>query len=200
MILKRYDTLRFDMMDHYARGARQTDGSRPSTTRAGAPMSTPMSTPSSMAMTAPPIFDPFPVNVRIKISALWASTMFVIAFVDIFGLFRADYRADIEAGEVSGFTIGQSFLLATTVYVAIPSLMVFLTLVLRPKVSRIANITLSIVYALTIVGAAIGEWNYYLLASAIELVLLGTIVWYARTWPRVASPTAISDRMAPHGV
>ncbi|OFW71215.1 MAG: hypothetical protein A2Y55_10810, partial [Actinobacteria bacterium RBG_16_68_12] len=103
------------------------------------------------------------VNVRIKISALWTSMLFVFAYVDLFSLYRPDFRADVEAGEISGFTINQSFLLGTTAYVVIPSLMVFLSLILRPGVNRIANIALSVMYALTIIAGAIGEWNYYIL-------------------------------------
>ena len=38
---------------------------------------------------------------RSKISALWVSLLFVFAYVDIFGFFRADVRAEIEAGEVT---------------------------------------------------------------------------------------------------
>ncbi|HYN37232.1 MAG TPA: hypothetical protein VEV82_09700 [Actinomycetota bacterium] len=30
---------------------------------------------------------------------------------------------------------------------------------------------------------AIGEWNYYIFGSAVEVALLGTIVYYAWTWP-----------------
>ncbi len=126
------------------------------------------------------------VNVRFKISALWAAMLFVFVYVDLFSLYRPDFRADIEAGEVAGFTIGQGFLLGTTLYILIPSLMVFLALVLRPRASRIANIALGIVYALTIVGAAIGEWSYFILGSAVEVGLLGAIVYYAWTWPREA--------------
>jgi hypothetical protein len=131
---------------------------------------------------------PSSVNVRIKLSALWASMLFVFAYVDLFSLYRRDFRADLEAGEVSGFTINQSFLLGTTVYVVIPSLMVFLALVLRPRVSRIADIALAIVYALTIVAGAIGEWNYYILGSAVEVALLAAIVYYAWTWPKETRP------------
>jgi hypothetical protein len=128
--------------------------------------------------------EPSNVNVRTKISALWASMLFVFAYVDLFSLYRPDYRADIEAGEIAGFTINQSFLLGITVYVLIPSLMVFLALVLRPRLNRIANIALGIVYALTIIAGAIGEWNYYILGSAIEVALLAAIVYYAWTWPK----------------
>ena len=132
-------------------------------------------------------FEPFPVNVRVKISALWASMLFVFAYVDLFSLYRADVRADIDAGELGGFTIGQSFLLGTTAYVLIPALMVVGALVLRPQVNRIANMALSAVYALTIVGGAIGEWDCYVLGSAIEVVLLAAVAHHAWTWPRAAS-------------
>lgn len=137
-------------------------------------------------MAAATKLEAFPVNVRIKISALWASMLFVFAYVDLFSLYRADVRADIAAGELGGFTIDQSFLLGTTAYVVIPALMVFGALVLRPRVNGVVNIALSVVYALTIIGGAIGEWNYYLLGSAIEIGLLAAVVYYAWTWPRDA--------------
>ncbi len=129
-------------------------------------------------------FEPSPVSVRTKISGLWAAMLFVFAYVDIFSLYRPDFRADIEAGRISGFAIGQSFLLATTIYVVLPSLMVFAVLVMRPGVSRLVNLGLSVVYALTIIAGAIGEWNYYLFGSAVEVALLALIFYYAWTWPR----------------
>jgi len=129
-------------------------------------------------------FEPFKVNVRMKISALWTAILFVFAYVDIFSIYRADFRADVEAGVIGGFTVNQTFLLATTVYVVIPSLMVFGALVLRPKINRIANIVLSIIYAITIIAGAVGEWSYYILGSTIEVALLMAIVYYAWTWPK----------------
>jgi hypothetical protein len=129
-------------------------------------------------------FEPSNVNVRIKIVALWTSMLFVFAYVDLFSLYRPDFRADLDAGEIAGFTVNQAFILGTTAYIVIPSLMVFLTLILRPRVSRIANIVLGIIYALTIIASAIGEWNYYILGSAVEVALLAAIISYAWTWPK----------------
>jgi hypothetical protein len=143
-------------------------------------------------MTAKTKFEPSNVNVRIKISALWTSMLFVFAYVDIFSLYRPDFRADIEAGEIAGFTVNQSFLLGTTVYVVIPSLMLFCALVLRPRVNRVGNIVLGIVYAPTIIAGAIGEWSYYIFGSAIEVALLAAIVYYAWTWPKETSPTSMT--------
>ena len=147
-------------------------------------------------MTADTTLDPAIVNVRIKIAALWTAMLFVFAYVDLFSLYRPDFRADLEAGAIAGFTVNQAFLLGTTAYVVLPSLMVFGVLILRPRVNRIVNIALSIVYALTIIGSAIGEWNYYILGSAIEVALLAAIVYYAWTWPRATPPLATTGREA----
>jgi hypothetical protein len=62
--------------------------------------------------------------------------------------------------------------------------MVFGALVLRPSINWIANIVLGVVYSLTIIAGAIGEWRYYVLGSAIEVAALAGVVYYAWTWPR----------------
>ena len=133
-------------------------------------------------------FEPAIVNVRTKISALWTSMLFVFAYVDLFSLYRPDFRADLEAAEVGGFTVDQPFLLVTTGYIVIPSLMVFSTLVLQPRLNRIANIALGIVYIVTIVIGAVGEWIYYILGSVVEVAMLAVVIYYAWTWPKQAPP------------
>jgi hypothetical protein len=140
------------------------------------------------------------INPRIKIAALWASMMFIFAYVDLFSLYRADIRADLEAGTMSTFRIGQAFLLGVTLYIGLPSLMVFLSLVLPVKITRIANIALPVIYGLTIVGGAVGEWNYYILGSAIEVALLAGIAYYAWTWPTATdtAATAPPEESAAH--
>ncbi len=140
-------------------------------------------------MTADDKYEPSLVNVRIRISGLWTAMLFIFAYVDIFSFFRPDFRAEVEAGVVAGFTVNESFLLGTTMYVVVPSLMVFGTLILRPKLNRIANIGLAAIYAVTIMAGVIGEWNYYILGSAIEVALLAGIVYYAWTWPKQPAPS-----------
>jgi membrane-anchored protein YejM (alkaline phosphatase superfamily) len=158
-----------------------------------------MPTPAEKAqMTADAKFEPSNVNVRTKISALWTALLFLYAYVDIFSLYRTDIRADLEVGQISGFTVNQSFLLGTTIYVVIPSLMVFAALVVKPRVNQPANIALSIIYALTIIAGAIGEWSYYILSSAIEVALLACIVYYAWTWPKLAPPASTSEAAPYH--
>jgi Family of unknown function (DUF6326) len=131
------------------------------------------------------ILDDVRIGVRLKISALWIAMLFLFAYGDIFGFFRAGVIEEVIAGKVSGIKITQVFLFAVSVYIAIASLMVFLSLVLKPKVNRWTNIVLPILYIVSIAVSAIGEtWAYYLFLSVAESSLLLLIVWYAWTWAK----------------
>ena len=126
------------------------------------------------------------IDVKLVLSALWIAMLIVFAYGDIFGFFRADILRAALAGMVAtmGITIDQMFLVFSTAYILIPTLMVVLSLVLRPRVNRIVNIVVALVYAVSIIALCIGEeWVYYLVASAVEVVLLVAIVRTAWTWP-----------------
>jgi hypothetical protein len=124
------------------------------------------------------------IGVRLKIAALWIAMLFLFAYGDIFGFFRTGLIEDVIAGEVSGIKITQVFLFAVSVYVAIAAVMVFLTLVLKPRVNRWTNIVLPILYIVSIVASLIGEdWAYFYFLSIAESALLLLILWYAWTWP-----------------
>ena len=123
------------------------------------------------------------IDVRLKIAALWAATLFLFAYGDIFGLYRPGLIKDVMAGTVSGVKVNQAFLVAISAYVAIPIAMVFLTLVLKPAINRWTNIVLAGLYAVSVVLLSIGEaWVYYYFLSAMETVLLLLIVWFAWRW------------------
>ena len=127
------------------------------------------------------------VGVRPKISALWVAILVLFAYGDIFGFFKPGQIEEVMSGEISGIEITQGFLFAISVYIAIASVMIFLTLVLKPAVARWTNIVLAILYIVSIIAAAIGEDAYYLFLSAVEIAMLLLIVGYAWTWPRQSS-------------
>jgi hypothetical protein len=108
--------------------------------------------------------------------------LFLFAYGDIFGSFAPGHIEEILGGEISGITIPQAFLFFVSVYVAIASVMVFLTPVLWPRVTRWMNIVLPILYVVSIVASAIGESAYFVFLSIAEIALLVLIVWYAWTW------------------
>ena len=127
------------------------------------------------------------IDVKLVLSALWIAMLIVFAYVDIFGFLRADVLDAALDGKVAvtGIAIDQMFLAFTSVYILIPTLMALLSLVLRPRVNRMVNIVVALVYAVSIIASCIGEgWVYYLLGSGVEVVLLVAIVRTAWTWPR----------------
>ena len=137
-----------------------------------------------MSTSSSGILEDVRIGVRLKISALWVAMLFLFAYGDIFGFFRTGLIEEVIEGEVSGVEITQVFLFGVSVYIAIASAMVFLSLVLRPRVNRRVNIVLPILYIVSIAISSIGEtWAYYYFMSAAESALLALIVWYAWTWP-----------------
>ena len=126
------------------------------------------------------------VDVKLVLCALWIAMLFVFAYVDIFASLRADVLKAALDGKVAttGFTVNQIFLTLTLIYILLPTLMVVLSLLLKPRVNRIVNIVVSVLYIVTIIASAIGEtWVYYFLGSAIEVILLVAIARTAWKWP-----------------
>jgi Family of unknown function (DUF6326) len=103
------------------------------------------------------ILDDVRIGVRLKIAALWIAMLFLFAYGDIFGFFNTGRIEDVIAGEVSGMKITQALLLGVSVYIAIASVMTFLTLVLAPRVSRWTNIVLPFLYLATIVASVMAK-------------------------------------------
>ena len=126
------------------------------------------------------------VDVKLVLCALWVAMLFVFAYVDIFASLRADVLKAALDGKVAttGFTVNQVFLTLTLIYILLPTLMVVLSLLLKPRVNRIINIVVSVLYIITIIGSAIGEtWVYYFLGSFVEVILLVAIARTAWKWP-----------------
>jgi hypothetical protein len=124
------------------------------------------------------------VGVRLKISSLWIAMLFLFAYGDIFGFFKPGQIQDVISGEVSGIKITQAFLLGASIYIAVASVMVFLSLVLRAGVSRWTNVVLPVLFIVSIAVSVIGEtWVYFIFLSIAEIALLLLIIWYAWTWP-----------------
>jgi len=99
-----------------------------------------------------------PVDVRVRLASLWTTIMIIIVvFVDLFLLYRADIRANIEAGKMLIFEIIETFLLGVIIYVVLPTLMIVLSVHLLRPVLRPLTFVLAPLFALTIIGGAVGE-------------------------------------------
>jgi hypothetical protein len=88
---------------------------------------------------------------------------------------------------IPGIEITPVFLFGAAVLMAIPSLMIFLSVALNAKVNRWINIVFGSVYTLVILGTVVmpGEtWAYYYFYNILEVVRTSLVVWHAVKWPK----------------
>ena len=125
------------------------------------------------------------VPVRFKLAALWTSVMFCYVYGDYFELYTPGKLQDMLNGEMAIGTVTQGMLVGTTILMAVPSLMIFLSLVLSAVVSRWLNVGAGLFYAAIMLLILFnGGWAFYMLFATIEVILTLLAVWYAWSWPR----------------
>lgn len=132
------------------------------------------------------VLEEIKVSLKLKLAALWTSFMFLYIYVDYFHLYMPNKIEDILKGRVFEFDITQGFLLVTLVFVAIPVLMIFLSVALPAKVNRWTNIILATIYIPYMLFNLAGEaWPHMIFGAAVEVVLLLLIIHYSWKWPRI---------------
>jgi len=128
------------------------------------------------------------VSLNLKLAMLWASLLFLYIYIDYFALYMPGKIKGILKGNVFKFDITQGFLMAALASVTIPSLMVFLSVVLPAKVNRWTNIIIAAVYIPYSLFNLAGEyWMHMLFGAVAEVILLCLIIRYAWKWPRIAT-------------
>lgn len=128
-----------------------------------------------------------PVPVRLRLALLWVAMLLVFAYVDVFAFFRADVLESALDGEISGtgIAVGQGFLVGVLGYVLPAILMVVASVYLRAHTLLVTTLVVAPLYAASIIALCVGEtWVYYLLGSAVEVVLLVAITVTAWRWRR----------------
>lgn len=135
------------------------------------------------------VLEEFKVSVNVKLASLWASSMFFYIYVDYFHLYMPGSISEIIEGRVFLFEIGQVFVLASLVSVAIPALMIFLSVSLPSKLNRWANLSVATIYIPYTLFNLVGEaWVHMVFGAVVEVALLLLIVRHAWTWPRIEKP------------
>lgn len=130
------------------------------------------------------MLDDIKVHVRFKLSALWCSVMFCYVYGDYFELYQPAKLQEMLSGRTALGAATQGALMGMAAVMAVPSLMIFLSLILPPTANRWMNIVLGAVYSVIMVLAIRDSWYFYVLLGLIEIVLTLLIVWYAWTWPK----------------
>jgi len=127
------------------------------------------------------------VNIKIKLSALWTSVTFFYIYGDYFELY--------VPGKVQGIINGNSMLdnpiklFAASLLLAIPALMVCLSVILKPSVNRRLNLIAGIFFTAVMLLIAItsfSEWRFfYVFYAIVESILTSIIVVIAWNWKKI---------------
>lgn len=135
--------------------------------------------------------------VQAKLAAAWTSFMFLYIYVDYLALYKPGFVDDIRAGIVHEFDTGPTFVALALTLIAIPSLMILLSVTLPARVNRTVNLVVATLYIPVSIFNAAGEsWSYsyfYGFSIGLEVLLLAFILRSAWAWPRrTASPATLA--------
>jgi len=129
----------------------------------------------------------FKINVRIKLSALWTSVMFCYIYGDYFELYVPKKVEELLNGQNMLDTPIKLFM--ASFILTVPALMIFLTVVLSPMLTKWLNIGVGIFFTLftLLVGiSSISEWRaFYVCLAFVESIITAIIVWQAWTWQKI---------------
>ena len=134
------------------------------------------------------------VPVQAKLAAAWTSFMFLYLYVDHLILYRPGHVDEILVGIVHDFETGPTFVALALTALAIPILMIALSMTLPARVNRTINLVVATLYIPFSIYNMSGEesWDYsyfFGLSIGLEVLLLAFILRSAWTWPRTPSPS-----------
>ncbi|WP_025146436.1 DUF6326 family protein [Pedobacter jeongneungensis] len=133
-----------------------------------------------------PAFKDFEINPKIKLSALWTAVTLCYLYGDYFELY-VPHKAE---GLINGDNLLNSpvKLFSAAVLLAIPALMVLISILLKPQLNRLLNIFFGVVYStimILIAFTSLTEWRtFYVFLAVVESFITTLIIYYAWTWPK----------------
>jgi Family of unknown function (DUF6326) len=141
--------------------------------------------------TTPNLLDNPPIPVQAKLAAAWTSFMFLVIYIDYFHLYQPGEIDVIRGGDIFVFEISGTLMTIFFALIAIPTLMVMLSMTLPARVNRATNLVVALLFIpLSVFNAAGASWDwafYYGLTIGVEVLILAFILRSAWTWPRTPS-------------
>lgn len=124
------------------------------------------------------------MNMKPRLSTLWLFATLNFIYCDVVGLMNPSMLKGFIAGNVSGINVTPGFLLAGSVLVEIPMVMVLLSRLLPHRSNRVANLVAATVMTLVqLLSNFLGvPAPYYVFFSVIEIASTLAIIWFAWRW------------------
>ena len=118
-------------------------------------------------------------EIKIKLSGIWVALMLTYLLGDVLRIFSGDF----SAGAIGEMQISQGMYLGLAIIMVMPILMVFLSLMLKRKANRWANIIVAVFFFLfNAVGLPTYPSVYDQFLIVVGLVFNVLTVWYAWKW------------------
>ncbi|MCW3848749.1 DUF6326 family protein [Sphingomonas sp. LB-2] len=124
-----------------------------------------------------------PVPLRVKLAALWAALMSLYIYNDYFQLYRPGTLARMAAGQLGPLgPATETLLIIVSVLLAVPALMIALSVLLPAPVSRWLNVLLGVAYTAVEVLTVGKSHPAYQMVVALEIATTLMIIWLAVRW------------------
>ena len=124
----------------------------------------------------------FKAPTTLKLSAAWAATMFLYIYGDYFYMYVPGKLSAMAAGDLGVGHASDTLLLAVSIMMALPSLMIFLSLVLPRMLNKWLNVALGLAYAAIVAMTMRGAPLFYLFFGSADVLMTLIIAWMALTW------------------
>ncbi len=128
----------------------------------------------------------FEINIKIKLAALWTSATFCYLYGDYFELYTPDKVNSLING--NNVLYSPINLFTASVIMVIPSIMIILSLILKPRINKWLNIVFGLLFTVMMIVIAVGSltpwYSFYVLFAMVEAILTSIIVWNAFKWPK----------------
>lgn len=125
------------------------------------------------------------INIKLKLSALWTSLIALYIYGDYFELYAPGKVEKLING--TAILDSPTKLFLASLLLAIPALMIALSVFLNSKINRLLNIVFGILLTIVVVlvgSTALYTWySFYVFYAILEGIITLLIVWYAWKWP-----------------
>lgn len=128
----------------------------------------------------------YKINIKVKLAFLWTSVTFLYIYGDYFELYVPGKLTSIISQESMLENPLKLFL--ASLLLAIPSVMIALSIILKPTLNKSLNIIFGLFFTaimLLIAVTSYSQWRaFYVFYALTESVLTSIIVYNAVKWPK----------------
>ncbi|WP_425287346.1 DUF6326 family protein [Lutimonas vermicola] len=143
----------------------------------------------SLKRTSPKPLTNYSINIKVKLTVLWTALMFLYIYADYFRLMTPEKLERMMKLQTPMGPTSPGILVTFSVILIIPTLMIFLSIFLKPQINKWLNIVIASIYAcisiLIIVSSIDNEWQlFFVIFNFVEIVVFAIIISQAWKWPR----------------